>query len=114
MMITNDDVKSVFTYLYAAECGIGDFYIVSEIKNHSKLVFIFWDWDGKYNVFRTMEEYTLYVEGSPCERIIVGHEYADNFEDENEEGVSVIDLWLYKNIRNIDKAFEDNNDESGH
>jgi len=90
-------------WIYSAECGKGIFSIAHEVGNTKNIVFIFLDKHGIATIFRSMEQYMLYVMGEDCELIYVGEsEYP---EESRDEGVDFTDAWLYEHIYKIDETF---------
>ena len=102
--LPNDaNLDDVVDYIYCEDCGNGQFMIARSVKDVNAIVFVYLDKRDYFNVFQTMEEYTLYVSGLECKRICLSYE---GFES-SEEGVDPLDVWLLHNINNLNKAFEE-------
>ena len=98
----------VVKYLYCEDCGNGQFMIATSVADPSLLVFVYLDKHGYFNIFRSMQEYTMYVENIECDRICINYDDYPNLD----EGVDPLDQWLMDNIIDIDAAFikENNHD----
>jgi hypothetical protein len=85
--------EPTFEYLYNDEVGNGVFDII-RLPN-GELLFSFKDKHGYFNVFPTMEDYTLYVEGlDGCKYVCVEDKYIEEGEEGYEEGVDALDRYL--------------------
>lgn len=98
------DFDAKVEWVYCDDCGMGQFMIARAVGDSDSIAFVYLDKYGYYNVFRTMDEYSNYVQDDQCERICVGEE--DYPYDDLPEGVDAIDAWMYDNLPQLYKVFE--------
>lgn len=106
-----------FDYIHVEDVGSGQFCI-AKLPNNT-LLFIFKDKHGIFNVFPTMNDYTLYAKGwlYGLKRECIDDEYIEEGEEGYEEGVDALDRYLrtmsepigaYCDIRYLDDGSEGN------
>jgi hypothetical protein len=110
------DNQEKFEYIHNEEVGNGQFYIAKLPER--ELLFVFLDKYGYFNIFPTMQDYTLYVENDlTCKRDCIEDSYIEEGEEGYEEGVDALDRYLrelsepigaYCDIRYLDDGSEGN------
>lgn len=82
-----------YEYIYNEHIGNGVFDIIRMLDG--ALIFSFLDKHGYFNVFNTMEQFTIYIEqGDSDGRICIADAQLDENDPNYEEGVDALDRYL--------------------